>query len=237
MKHLRIAIISLIVIIITTFIIFTIGKDPQEILLGFLEEWNTNSLLLVLTIFGLSILSTLSGLPVNYLNVALGFFLAYIPALIFSLGINLIAIGLAFFMVRRFFSSYFQEKYGKRKIIKSIDKRIEKYKFWTVAFSRGIYIIPTNIINFSFPLSKISAKTYFIGTLIGLIPECIINVTIGYLIKHQILLLEDPQSNMLRIIAIAILLSFAILIFLFVRFRKKRRARIKDIVPLLNDED
>ncbi len=48
-------------------------------------------------------------------------------------------------------------------------------------------IIPTNMINFSFPLSNISARSYFLGSVIGLIPECLLNVLTGTLIKHEVI--------------------------------------------------
>jgi uncharacterized membrane protein YdjX (TVP38/TMEM64 family) len=161
----------------------------------------------------------------------------YLPAITISWLINMVAIIITFFMVRGVFSGYFKEKYGKRKIIQKINSRIRKYGFWTVAMSRGIYVIPTNIINFSFPLSKITSRKYFIGSMIGLIPESFINITTGYLLKHQILLLNSPQQNILKIAIIGFFLLLMAIGILLINYRRKRvdKARINEIIPNLED--
>ncbi len=237
MKYLRIAIIVIIVLILTAFFYFSLDNDPQTILLHSIEEWRQQYLWIVLIIFGITLVSTVAGLPVLYLGVALGFFLQYIPALAFAWGMNLVAVLVTYIMVKRVFSDKFKEKYGGKKLIKSINKRIKKYGFWTVAFSRSVYIIPTNIINFSFPLSKISSKHYVIGTMIGLVPETLINVTTGYMIRHELLLLGSPKQNLIKILVIAGFFVLLTLAFLILRFRKNRleKTRINEVVPLLDD--
>ena len=238
MKEIRIAIIILIILFLAAFSYFAFLKDPQSMLLELLENWNNSYLWIILVIFGLTILSTLTGLPVLYFSIALGFFMNYLPALTIALGINLMAIMLTFFMVKRVFTVYFMEKYGKRKIIQKINYRIRKYGFWTVAVSRGIYVIPTNIINFSFPLSKISTRQYFLGSMIGLVPESLINITTGYLLKHQILLLNSPQQNLLKIAVIGVFLLLMAVGILLINYRRKRvsKAKINEIVPGLEDK-
>lgn len=237
MKYLRIAIIALIVILLAAFFYFTIDNDPQTVLLHSIEEWRQEYLWIVLIIFGITLISTATGLPVLYLGVALGFFLRYLPALAFAWAMNLIAIMITYLMINRVFSEYFKEKYGDKKFIKSINKRIKKYGFWTVAFSRSVYIIPTNIINFSFPLSKISAKDYFTGTMIGLVPEVLINVSTGYMIRHEILLLGSPEQNIVKILVIAGFIVLLALLFIFLRYKKSKleKTSLSEIVPLSED--
>lgn len=237
MKILRIVIISIIVLVLAAFFYFTLDNDPQTMLLHSIEEWRQQYIWIVLIIFGLTIISTLTGLPVLYLGVALGFFLQYIPALAFAWGMNLLAVLLTYVMVGQVFSDRFREKYGGKKLIKSINKRIKKYGFWTVAFSRSVYIIPTNIINFSFPLSKITPKHYVIGTMIGLVPETLINVTTGYMIRHEILLLGSPEQNLMKILVIAVFFILLAVAFIILRYRKNKleKTRINEVVPLLED--
>ncbi len=237
MKYLRIVIIVIIVLILSAFFYFTLDNDPQSILLNSIEEWRQKYIWIVLIIFGITLISTATGLPVLYLSVALGFFLKYIPALAFAWGMNLVAIMGTYLMVSRLFSSSFKEKYGDKKFIKSINKRIKKYGFWTVAFSRSVYIIPTNIINFSFPLSKISNKQYLAGTMLGLVPECLINVTTGYMIRHEILLMESPEQNLAKILIIAGFIILLSLLFIFLRYKKNKleKMRISEIVPMGED--
>ncbi len=220
------------------FICFTAGNNPQQMLLVSLEYLESHLFYLVAVIFVLTLLSTLTGLPVLYLSVALGFFIPYLPALALAWVIHLIAVMSTFYMIRKVYSTYFRKKYGEKKAIKQINKRIKKYGCWTVALSRSVYFIPTNIINFSFPLSRITTKQYLLGTMTGLVPECLINVTTGYLLKQQLQLLDAPQQNILKIVLIGLFLLFITALFLLLRFRKKRveKLKLKKIVPLLENE-
>lgn len=239
MKLLRITLIIVILLFIGGFYYLTFSSDPQSILFELLEDRNQGFTWIILIVFGLILLSTLTGLPVLYFSIALGFFMNYIPALAIAWIINLAAILLTFFMVKKVFSSYFTEKYGKRKFIQKINSRVQKYGFRTVAMSRGIYVIPTNIINFSFPLSKISSKQYIIGSMIGLIPECLINITTGYLLKHQILLLNSPQQNLVKISVVGVFLLLMAIGIIILYYRRKRveKARMNEFLPPIQDEE
>lgn len=238
MKLLRITVIVVIAAILGGFFYTTSGTDTQQLVLDSMEGWSTHHFWLILAVFGLTILSTLTGLPVLYLSIALGFFMTYLPALVLSWAINLLAVMLTFLFIRKLYSDYFKKKYGNRKLIKRINKRIRKHGLWTVAVTRSIYFIPTNIINFSFPLSRISGRQYLAGTMIGLVPESLINVTTGYLLKHELLLLDAPQENLVKIVVIGASLALMIPVLLFFRYRKRRnkRIRLNEYVPLLEKE-
>jgi uncharacterized membrane protein YdjX (TVP38/TMEM64 family) len=184
---------------------------------------NQKIVILVLLISALTLLSTLSGLPVFYLSMATGFLLNLTPALLISWGVNVLSVMAAFFMVRKAFTVYFRKKYGEKKLIKRINKRIGKYGLWTVVFSRGIYIIPTNLINFSFPLSSISLRSYLLGTSIGLIPECLINVLTGYLIKHEVILLSSPETRTWQAAMIGAFILLLLVVFILLRIRQNHR--------------
>ena len=132
-----------------------------------------------------------------------------------------------FYLVRLVFHDYFNERYGQKKMIRRINKRIGKHGLWTVVFSRGIYILPTNIINFSFPLSKISQSAYLTGTIIGLLPECLINVLTGYLIKHEIILLSSPETRTWQALVIGCFILLFALAFILLTIRQKRKKKFK----------
>ena len=225
MKQLRIVIIAFILLAAGAFIWLTAGTDAETLLFERIVGSGQTIVLLVLLISALTLLSTLSGLPIFYLSMAIGFLLNLTPALLICWGVNVISVMAAFFMVRKAFTIYFREKYGEKKLIKRINKRIGKYGMWTVVFSRGIYIIPTNLINFSFPLSSISTKTYLMGTTIGLIPECLINVLAGYLIKHEINLLSSPETRTWQAALIGAFILLLLLVFILLRIRQNHRKK------------
>lgn len=218
---------------IVAFIFYASENDPQKELLDLIKDWDANFFWIILIILGFTLLCTITGLPVLYLGVALGFLLNYLPALLLAIAMNLVAVMLTYFMVKNLFSEYFKARYGNKKIIKKINSRIKKYGLWTITLSRGVYIIPTSIINFIFPLSKLSTKKYFFGTIIGLIPECTINISMGQLLKHQILLINAHEQNHIKFIVISFFLVLIAFTIVIVNYRRKRikKSRINEIVP------
>ena len=236
MKQLRIVIIVFILLTAGAFIWLTAGTDAQSLLFERIRMADERMVFLVLLISALTLLSTLSGLPILYLSMAIGFLMNFTPALLICWGVNVISVMASFFLVRTAFTGYFQEKYGEKKLIKRINKRIRKYGLWTVVFSRGIYIIPTNLINFSFPLSNITARSYLAGTAIGLIPECLINVLTGYLIRHEVILLSSPETRTWQAAIIGAFILLLLLIFILLKIRQDRRKSFKTLkeIPFEN---
>ncbi len=229
MKQLRILIVAFILITVGIFIWLTAGSDAQSMLFERIEVSDQGIVFLILLISALTLLSTLSGLPVFYLSMALGFLLNLAPALLIGWGVNVLSVMATFFLVRTAFTDYFQEKYGEKKLIKRINKRIGKYGLWTVVFSRGIYIIPTNIINFSYPLSTITSRSYLLGTAVGLIPECLINVLTGYLIKHEVILLSSPETHTWQAAIIGGFIVILLLVFVLLKIRQNHRKKFKTL--------
>jgi len=235
-KHLRIIIIAFILLTVAAFIWLTAGSDAQTLLFERIVLTDQRIVFLVLMICALTLLSTLSGLPILYLSMAIGFLLNFTPAMLICWVVNILAVMASFFMVRSAFTEYFREKYGEKKLIKRINKRIGTYGLWTVVFSRAIYIIPTNLINFSFPLSSISTRSYLVGTMIGLIPECLINVLTGYLIKHEVILLSAPETRTWQAAFIGAFILLLLFVFILLRMRQKRRKKFSKLkgIPFEN---
>jgi len=224
-KQLRIIIVVFILLTVGTFIWLTAGTDAKSLLFERIVITDQRIVFLVILICALTLLSTLTGLPILYLSMAIGFLLNFTPALLICWGVNVLAVMASFFMVRTAFTVYFREKYGEKKLIQRINKGIGNYGLWSVVFSRAIYIIPTNLINFSFPLSSITTRSYLVGTMIGLIPECLINVLTGYLIKHEVILLSTPETRTWQAAIIGVFILLLILISILIRLRQKRRKK------------
>ena len=229
MKQLRIIIIAFILLTVGTFIWLTSGSDAQALLFERIEVSDQRIVFLIILISALTLLSTLSGLPILYLSMAIGFLLNFTPALLICWGVNVLAVLASFFMVRSAFTEYFRKKYGEKKLIKRINQRIGKYGLWSVVFSRAIYIIPTNMINFSFPLSTITTRSYLLGTMIGLIPECLINILAGYLIKHEVILLSAPETRTWQAAIIGAIILLLLLVSILLRIRQNHRKKFKTL--------
>ncbi len=227
MKLLRIFILAFILLAAGTFFWLTAGTDAQTLLFERLVFTDQRLVYLVVVLCIITLLSTISGLPIFYLSMAMGFLLNLVPGILICWGVNLLSVMVSFWMVRSAFTGYFQRKYGEKKLIKRINKRIDKYGLWTVAFSRAIYIIPTNVINFSFPLSSITSRSYLAGTAVGLIPECLVNILAGYLIKHEAVLLSSPETRTWEAFIIGAFILLLAGIFILLRIRQKRRKKFR----------
>ncbi len=133
MKALRIIIVAFILITVGIFIYLTAGTDAETLLFDRILLLDQRTILLVLLILSFTLLSTLTGLPILYLSIALGFLLNLATALLLCWAINIISVIATFYLVRFAFTSYFRERYGEKKLIQRI--------------------------NFSFPLSNISIRS------------------------------------------------------------------------------
>jgi len=235
-KQLRIIIIAFILLTAGAFIWLTAGSDAQSLLFERIVLADQRIVFPVIIICALILLSTLSGLPILYLSMGIGFLLNFTPAMLICWGVNVLAVMASFFMVRSAFTEYFREKYGEKKLIKRINKGIGNYGLWSVVFSRAIYIIPTNLINFSFPLSSITTRSYLLGTMIGLIPECLINVLAGYLIKHEVILLSTPETRTWQAGIIGAFILLLLLVSILLRIRQIRRKKFRALkgIPFEN---
>ena len=232
----RIIIIAFILLTVGAFIWLTAGTDAQSLLFERIVLTDQRIVFLVILICALTLLSTLSGLPILYLSMGIGFLLNFTPAMLICWGINVLAVMASFFMVRSAFTEYFREKYGEKKLIKRINKGIGNYGLWSLVFSRAIYIFPTNLINFSFPLSSITTRSYLLGTMIGLIPECVINVLAGYLIKHEVILLSTPETRTWQAGIIGAFILLLLLASILLRIRQIRRKKFRALkgIPFEN---
>jgi uncharacterized membrane protein YdjX (TVP38/TMEM64 family) len=238
MRTLRISIVFFIILVLSGFFYISTEIDPQQFILQLFENAEKQYVAIALVIAVLTVFSTMTGLPVFYFSVALGFFLPFLPALGLAWIINLVAVMATFWMLKHVFLASFKRRYGDKKMVRKINRRIKKHGLWTVAATRSVYFIPTNIINFSFPLSKISTRQYLIGTMIGLVPEILINAGTGYLLKNHLMLMSSPQQNLLKIVVSGAALVLIIAFFLVLRNRKRRlqQAKIDAYVPIPEDE-
>lgn len=222
MRQLRIIIVVFILATFGIFVWVTAGTSTEALVFEKMTSGGQSLVLLVLLVCAFTLLSTLAGLPVLYLSVALGFLLPFLPALGICWAVNFLAVMASYYMVRHAFSGYFASRYGGKKLIKRINKRIRKYGIWPVVFSRAIYIIPTSLINFSFPLSQISTRSYALGTVIGLVPECLVNVVTGMLIRKGVILISSPEPQLWQVLAVAGFILLFATTFILLRLRQNR---------------
>ncbi len=108
--------------------------------------------------------------------------------------INLVAATLgasAAFLIARFLGRGFVEKRLKGKLAQ-LDEKVAVHGFYAVLYLRLIPLFPYNLLNYSFGLSKIPFRKYFMGTLIGMAPGCFIFTSLGGIGRH--IRWTEPQT-------------------------------------------
>lgn len=224
MKVLRILFLLLLLFSIAAFITLAARQDPETWLFETIGLIDDHPAFLILIISLLTMVFTLTGLPVFYLAMALGYVFGFGGGSILAWLINLLSVALTFAAVRYLFSDYFRKLAERKKFLDRLNGGLEKYGTWYVAFSRAIYLIPTNIINYGFALTRIRGRNFLAGTAIGLVTESVINAGAGALLKKEVPLLHSDLS-LLRLLIIAGSVLLLLVLFLLFKNRQDKKNR------------
>lgn len=126
----------------------------------------------------------------------------FIPATPFMIAAGILfgfKYGLLYTMISGFLSSttifIISRKLGKEwtekilqhrylKYLNGYNKRLEHGAIWDVIILRMTPIMPFNALNILLGVSKISARDYVLGTIVGLIPTNVLTVYVGALISN-----------------------------------------------------
>ncbi|MBN2236626.1 MAG: VTT domain-containing protein [Bacteroidales bacterium] len=147
-----------------------------------------SAFLLSLILVAFSVLN----LPTFYFSILFGFLFGFIPGLIISLISRTLGVILAYYNIHFLFFELFTRKYGEQPQILKINRLVEQKGFSAIVILRSLYIFPTSFLNAAFSISKIKPSAYFWGSAIGLLPTSIINVSMGYFIKQDQNLADQP---------------------------------------------
>ena len=65
--------------------------------------------------------------------------------------------------------------------------------------------------------------------MIGLVPECLINVLTGYLIKHEVILLSAPETRNWQAAIVGVFILLFLLVFILLKIRQNRRKKFRTL--------
>ncbi len=149
-----------------------------------------------LIILLLSLLFSIFFLPTGIFAVLLGFLYGSITGVLiswFSISLGML---ISFLISRYLFQGKFLQKFGSKKMVTKFEKYLEGNQFKTVFLLRLMMIIPYNIQNYTFGLTKINWVTYISASTLGILLVTILNVRLGSLIS--ILGTENITNDILR---------------------------------------
>jgi len=225
MRTLRLLFLLVLLLALASFIFLAANKDPEQWLISSIEHIIDRPLTLVLIITLITIGSTLAGLPILYLAITLGYAFGFTGGLLLSWLINLLAVMITFTSVRYLFADYFRRMAERKKFMDKLNTGLDRYGLFYVAIARSVYIIPTNIINYGFALTRIRGRAFLAGTALGLIPESVINVLAGVMIKKEVLGVASGDVSLLRIMVIFGFVLLALILLLVIRRNNKRNGK------------
>ena len=123
-------------------------------------------------------------LPTWPITWSAGFILGLVPGVIAaSLGGTLGAVG-AFLSGRFLARQWVERKFAARPLFQALNKAIEANSFKIVALSRLSPVLPYNILNYVFGISRVRLSTFALATWLGMLPVTAMHVYLGTAIKN-----------------------------------------------------
>lgn len=214
----RIAYIISVLAAIFSFYFFNLEAYFQvEYLYQFLNYIELHGFLSALILSLILITFSVLNLPTFYFSILFGYIFGFIPGLIISLIGRTLGVILAYYNIHYLFFEIFTKKYGEQKQIKKINRLVEEKGFSAIIILRSLYVFPTSFLNAAFSISKIKKSPYFWGSAIGLLPTSIINVSMGYFIRQNQSIGDNPI-----LLALSIVLALSLIVISLLYMRKMK---------------
>lgn len=183
MNRNRLIIVTVIVIAVVLFFLFDLGryltlaslKANRDLLVAVYER---NRLGTVAAFIAIYVIQTALSLPgAAILSLSAGAIFGTAMGTVYSVVGATIGATLAFLVTRYLFHEAIQRKFGER--LASINRELETSGLNYLLFLRLVPIFPFFLINLGAGLTRLPLRTFFIGTLIGIIPGGFVYVNAG----------------------------------------------------------
>jgi uncharacterized membrane protein YdjX (TVP38/TMEM64 family) len=153
-----------------------------------------------------------------------GLLFGLMPGLPFALlGITAGAFG-AFLAGRTLGRSWVERRMGDSLKLQALDEAVDAQSFYIVFLTRFAIVLPFNVLNYAFGLTRVTATTYVVATALGMLPAVLLYVYLGTLADDFGAILSGdvrPGSGAYWIAALAII---AIAAVIWIVQRAARRA-------------
>jgi len=215
---------SVVAALIALFFAFDLGrfltlealKTNRDALTTFYQK---NRLLMAGAFIAIYIIQTALSLPgAAVLSLAAG---AIFGVLIGTLYVNIgatVGATLAFLVARYLFHDVIQNKFGPR--LEKINRELETRGFNYLLFLRLVPLFPFFLINLGAGLTRIPLRTFFFGTMIGIIPGSFVFCNAGASLATITSLKEVASLRVLG--SFALLGAFALVPVLYQKFKGKQ---------------
>jgi len=223
MNKKKIVIAASVVMLIAVFFVFDLGrfltleslKANRDALTAFYQK---NRLVMAAAFIAVYIIQTVLSLPgAAVLSLAAG---AIFGAVVGTLYVNIgatIGATLAFLVARYLFHDVIQKKFGPR--LEKINKELEARGFNYLLFLRLVPVFPFFLINLGAGLTRMPLRTYFLGTMVGIIPGSFVFCNAGASLATITSMSEVASPRVLG--SFALLGMFALVPVLYQKFKRR----------------
>ena len=138
------------------------------------------------------------SLPASLITISAGFLFGFFPGiLIANLGSTLGAAGM-FVFGRFLFRDFVERQVTKSGFLKNFDTLMEKRGLKIVILARLAIFMPYGLLNYAFSATKISLRTFVLGSIFGMLPGSILYILIGTSIENlsDLLILSHKHSDL-----------------------------------------
>jgi uncharacterized membrane protein YdjX (TVP38/TMEM64 family) len=223
MNKQKLVIAASVVMLIAVFFLFDLGrfltleslKANRDALTAFYQK---NRLVMAAAFIAVYIIQTALSLPgAAVLSLAAG---AIFGAVMGTLYVNIgatIGATLAFLVARYLFHDAIQNKFGSR--LEKINKELEARGFNYLLFLRLVPVFPFFLINLGAGLTRMPLRTYFLGTMVGIIPGSFVFCNAGASLSTITSMSEVASPRVLG--SFALLGMFALIPVLYQKFKRR----------------
>ena len=223
MNKQKLVIAASVVMLIALFFVFDLGKyltleslkANRDALTTFYQK---NRIVMAAAFITVYIIQTALSLPgAAVLSLAAG---AVFGAVMGTLYVNIgatVGATLAFLVARYLFHDVIQNKFGSR--LEKINKELESRGFNYLLFLRLVPVFPFFLINLGAGLTKMPLRTYFLGTIVGIIPGSFVFCNAGASLATITSMSEVASPRVLG--SFALLGMFALVPVLYQKFKRR----------------
>jgi uncharacterized membrane protein YdjX (TVP38/TMEM64 family) len=165
-------------------------------------------------------------LPVSVLTLGSGFLFGILLGQIVALVGSLLGASASFYISRKFGRKWIASKIAGNKKYEVIDEAVAKEGYIIVALTRLSTILPFNLVNYAFGLTKIKFLHYVYSSIAGMLPGLITYVFLGACMES---LADAGTGDVEKGIIVKILSIFGfiatIVVILYVRYKAKKAIR------------
>jgi len=220
----KIILATIVVVFITLFIVFDLGrfltleslKANHHALTEFYQE---NRFVMAGAFISIYIIQAVLFLPgAGILSLAAG---AVFGVVMGTLYVNIgatVGATLAFLVARYLFHDVIQNKFGAR--LEKMNTELEARGINYLLFMRLVPVFPFFLINLGAGLTRMSLRTFFLGTMIGMIPASFVFCNAGASLASITSMSEVASPRVLG--SFALLGLFALVPVLYQKFKRKQ---------------